>query len=505
MPTLDVAKARSLGYSTDEIQQFMKSRGLTEKKTIGGFFKNVGDSAEDVVTGLANTVLHPIDTAKSLYGLGSGIVQLAIPGEQGNEELARQVGQFYADRYGSLDKAYESFYKDPVGVAMDASTVLGIGASGAKLAGLGKTSKALGTASKVTDPLSVVGSTGKLFGRGRKKLAGSLASESENILTRGMGNPMTLKKAKGVSPVSMNKLFSKYNLYDRSPEAFQAGFKQANTQAKGLLKSAPTSIKTTDILKLLDDEIAKLSSKAKTSTKSRLAMEELMGRKQMFLEGIQNPNVSTPLINDASKVYDIKSAFQGDLPPSSFGMPSGEIGKNLGVKKAYQTLLTGVENKAPGIKNLGREQSALLKLKDIATSQQARGAAKQNINFSRMGGAGVGGILGGIPGAVGGYVAERVANSPQFLGGTSKALQMGSNALNKGMKIPEAVRKFGNTGYGGVKASRLLTAGVPSQDKPSRKVKSTKVQTYKPSISQPKNVFKNRSAFGSKFKLKARN
>ncbi len=523
MATQDqINKAIQAGYSQAQIDKYLSAKN--PKKTWGGFAGNVGDSAVNMVGGLANTVLHPIDTAKSIVGLGSGIIQLAIPGEQGNEKLAKAVGQFYLDRYGSVDKIKNTIYSDPVGFAMDVSTVLGLGAGATKVAGLGKLSKGLSTASKITDPLSVVGNTGKLLGGGKNKLAGALASESENILTRGMGNPMTLKKAKGVSPVSMNELFSKYNLYDRSPEAFQAGATQANKAGKTLLESAPTSIGTSRIIKLFDDEIAKLSAQAKTSTKAQLAMDELVNRREMFLGGIQNSDVSTPLMSDATKIYDIKSSFQGDLPESSFGQPTADIGKNLGVKKAYKTLLSGIEEQAPGVKNLGREQSALLKLKDMATSQEARGAAKQNINFSRMGGAGVGGILGGIPGAVGGYVAERVANSPQFLAGSSKAMQLGSKALNSGVKLPSSVGTGANIGYNGIKAVRMASP-INQNEKysnttlPIQQPLQVKSVPYKGSIpqpkkpgltkeikyNQPKSVFNNKSAFGKTFRLKARN
>ncbi len=468
---------------------------------------------------LANTVLHPVDTAKSLYGLGSGIIQLAIPGEQGNEKLATALGKFYVDRYGSLEKAYISFYNDPVGVAMDASVVLGGAGSllnkGAGLATRGAEAVSLSSnaakagrlggtltkASELLDPISLTARGIKGVGAGSKgKIADTLAKESENILTRGMGNPRTLEKAKGVSPITMDELFKKYNLYDRSPEAFQSGFNTANKEARSLLESAPTSIDTRNIVKMFDDEISKLAEKAKTSTKDRLAMEELARRKEMFLEGIQNPNLSTPLINDATKVYDIKSAFQSDLPPSSFGQSSQDIGRNKGITRSYKTLLSGVEQQAQGIKNLGREQSALLNLKKIASSGESRAAARQNINFSRLGGATAGGVVAGIPGAVGGYVAERIANSPQFLGGTSKALQLGSKAI-KSSFIPDPIQRGVSGAYKTSKSIRPITSGqLPNkQSQESRRKES---QSYKGSISQPKNVFKNKSAFGTPFKLK---
>jgi hypothetical protein len=508
------------------------------KKQNGNFLDNVVNSTGQLIGDTFSAIAHPINTAKSIYGLGSGILQLAIPGEQGNEELARSVGKFYADRYGSLDKAFNTFYNDPAGMLMDASVVLGgaggllktgagLATKGAKVTSLasnaakaGRIGSKLSKVASYVDPISLAGKgVGRGFNTAKGKLASGLASESENILTRGMGNPMGLKKARGVSPISMNELFAKYNTYDRSPESFQAGASTANKQARSLLESAPTSIDTRNIVKLFDEEIAKLADKAKTSTKNRLAMEELINRKQMFLDGIQSPEMATPLFNDATKVYDIKSSFQGDVPPSSFGMPTQEVGKNLGTTKAYQTLLSGVEQKAPGIKNLGREQAALLKLKEIATNQANRGAAKQNMNFSRLGGAGLGGFLGGIPGAVGGYAIEQVANSPQFLAGSSKAMGLGARGLNTSVPIPNLLRQGLGAGYNTAKVGRMAS---PTQSR-SESVQRSPVgqplvrekRSYTPSVSQPRfvttqinykapaNPFKNKSSFGKTKKVRA--
>lgn len=535
MATFDVSKARSLGYSSDEIQRFMKSRGLTEKKTIGGFLGNVGKSGEKLIGDTASAIFNPIDTAKNVLGLGSSIIANLIPGEQGNEDLARQVGKFYVDRYGGLDNAWNTFYTDPVGMAADISTVLGGAGAVAKLGKFGKVADTLSDLSRASDPFRVPGKIIGAAGEGASRLgikapkvrggvSNALLKESDNILTRGMGNPRQLEKARGVSPIPMNDLFEKYNLYDRSPEAFGDAAKSANTKARSMLSAAPASVDTRRILQLFDDEIAKLSRSAKSSTKSQLAMQELMNRKQMFLDGIQTSENATPLVNDAASVYDIKSAFQGDLPPSSFGMPSGEIGKNLGVKKAYQTLLSGIEEQAPGIKNIGREQSALRKLQDIAKASESRGSARQNLNFSKLGSATAGGVIAGIPGAVVGYAGERIVNSPQFLGLASKGLRTTGNAMKSGSgavkmaktgfnKIPAPVRQgiqqTPNALYQSSRVNRMIPQQqpvvVPPSNRPIAQNKSGfTVEQFKKK-EQPKSVFTNNSAFGSNFRLKARN
>jgi len=91
--------------------------------------QNFVPSSKQLVKDTIEMITHPVQTAKSLYELGSGVVQLAIPGEQGNEDTARAVGQHFADRYGSIKKAKETFATDPAGFAVDALGVITGGAS----------------------------------------------------------------------------------------------------------------------------------------------------------------------------------------------------------------------------------------------------------------------------------------------------------------------------------------------------------------------------------------
>lgn len=118
---------------------------LEDKSYLQETLSNVVPSTKKLVSETYEMIKHPIQTAKSLYELGSGVVQLAIPGEQGNENVAKAAGQYFADRYGSLEKAKESLKNDPAGVLTE---VLGIAAGGAGL------SKAVVTgAVKATAPI----------------------------------------------------------------------------------------------------------------------------------------------------------------------------------------------------------------------------------------------------------------------------------------------------------------------------------------------------------------
>ena len=100
---------------------------------------NVGPSAEAALQDFIAVITDPIGTAKDTYDLGKGLFSLATGGDAPEEEIARALGEYYVDRYGSLDAVKNSFRTDPVGVGLDFASVLsGAGSSTRAAAGLGK-------------------------------------------------------------------------------------------------------------------------------------------------------------------------------------------------------------------------------------------------------------------------------------------------------------------------------------------------------------------------------
>lgn len=493
MPTeQQLSAAIKAGYTPQQIKLALARAGQTQSqgKTVGGFIGNVGKSAVSNVGAITSAITHPVETVKNIGKTSIGALQLLQPGEQGWEDSARNVGSFYKDRYGSLDKIGNTLYNDPVGVALDASTVLGGAGAVAKSVGgaakigeLGRVGEALTTASKLSDPFQVAGKgVSWVSGGVGKKLAPALVGESNNVLTRAMGNPAQLKKTNavlGASGVTMSDLFKKYNTYDRTPETFGSAARQAGENTKALIAEAGAKGITLDvptIVRRFDEEIAKLRSQAGTSDKAALAAEELARRKEMFLTSIGNTTdglISTPLTKNVDDVYKIKSDFQGDVPPSTFGMPTQDIGKTKGTTQAYRTLLDSMEEVVPGIKQSGREQSALIKLKDMAKSQRARGAAKRPISLPAIGSFGVGGLVGGLPGAAAGLAIEQIASHPRFLAAESAAMKNIGQFLETG-RLPEVLTKNANRAYSFGKSGRVVN------DKKKKK-----------------NPFRNRSNYGN--------
>lgn len=133
---------------------------------VGNIPASAGQFASDIV----QPVLHPIDTVKTITGLGRGILEKLIPGDQGwtaDEKTADLVGKFFMDRYGSIDGIKRTLAKDPVGMLSDVTAVLsGGGTLAARAPGIiGKAGRVAQTAGRVADPLSMAGNTARLAGK----------------------------------------------------------------------------------------------------------------------------------------------------------------------------------------------------------------------------------------------------------------------------------------------------------------------------------------------------
>ena len=115
---------------------------------------NLDESGVQLVKDIITPFLSPVQTAKDLGSLGSSLINLIKPGEQGNEQLAREVGKFFKDRYGGLENIKKTFATDPLGMLSDVSVLFTGG--GSLVAKTGQLSK-LGALEKVGNVAKNVG------------------------------------------------------------------------------------------------------------------------------------------------------------------------------------------------------------------------------------------------------------------------------------------------------------------------------------------------------------
>ena len=133
-------------------------------------FTSIPASALQFGKDLIQPIIHPVDTAESIYSLGAGLAKKLVrslpAGPRGelsgegdpDEATVDAVGQFLKDRYGSVEAVKKTLATDPVGLMGDVSAVLSGGAAaGARIPGA--TTKAIvkgtRTVADAVDPLAL--------------------------------------------------------------------------------------------------------------------------------------------------------------------------------------------------------------------------------------------------------------------------------------------------------------------------------------------------------------
>ena len=152
---------------------------------------NAPASTYQVLDDTWEAITHPIKTAKSLYGLGKGIIEIAREGDQGaDEQQARAVGKFFSDRYFGMENLKRTLAKDPAGFLADVSMLLtGGGAAVARMPGMaGTAGRAVAKYARRADPVDLAVRTGigatKAGGKGLAAGLGMLTGSGGEQITR---------------------------------------------------------------------------------------------------------------------------------------------------------------------------------------------------------------------------------------------------------------------------------------------------------------------------------
>jgi hypothetical protein len=148
-PTAPVADARGRRVTDPALLAELNR----EPFNVGQMVRNIPGSALQFAKDVTAPIHSPKQTAKGLWRAGSGAVQLAVPGEQGNEPYARAVGQGLKERYGGTQRLRRTLQADPVGLAADVAGLATGGGSVAARAGLRGTGAALRTVGRNLDPV----------------------------------------------------------------------------------------------------------------------------------------------------------------------------------------------------------------------------------------------------------------------------------------------------------------------------------------------------------------
>lgn len=188
----NVKNALKSGFKANEIVEEYMASSMGVGEVAGRALRNVPSSFGSLVGNVVEAVTSPVQTAKSVLDLGAGILQNVLPeslvqavGEdKASREVASKVGQFYADRYGSVEGAKRAIAEDPVGVLADVSTLLTGGAMAAPRA----VAQPLSRAASAIDPLAIAArataKTASLGGRGLANVVGLTTGAGKESVTQ---------------------------------------------------------------------------------------------------------------------------------------------------------------------------------------------------------------------------------------------------------------------------------------------------------------------------------
>lgn len=154
-------------------EQSGAGKPMTAGEVATGAIVNFPSSFKNLIGNIVEAITSPVQTAKSVLDVGAGALQNVLPeklvqavGEdKQSRDMARMVGQFYAERYGTGEGLKKAIAEDPAGVLADLSTVLTGGATvtpravAVPLAATARTIDPLAMAARGTQ--AVLGAAGK--------------------------------------------------------------------------------------------------------------------------------------------------------------------------------------------------------------------------------------------------------------------------------------------------------------------------------------------------------
>lgn len=348
----------------------------------GEALSNVLPSAANFAKGVYQSVRHPIDTGEALLKAGAGAVRNMIPeGYQSQRPEAVQasqaadaIGQFYKDRYGSVEGLKKTLATDPVGAASDLSAVLtGVAALAPKAS---KLASVLRKGADVTNPI---------------KLATTAAKKTLNPTARALMQssikPTIAQLKKGDAKVAVDTLL-KYGLSpnEKGVEQLRDVIDDINQKISGRVSASNATVDRGTVLNALDDVRQKFGTQVNPSS-------DLGAIQQVGDEFKANWPAQLPVKlaqNLKQGTYKTLSGKYGEV-----GSASTEAQKALA-----RGLKENIAQVVPGIGALNAEESRLLKTLGVTERR-----ALMDLNKNPLGLA----ALAGNPTGFAAFMADRSA------------------------------------------------------------------------------------------------
>ncbi len=313
----------------EEKPQTPENSQLSWSDVPGQAVSNLIPSAANLAKNIVTPILHPIDTAESLYDLGKGVASKAAGAfgvQQDPEQKAKTeasadaVGQFFADRYGGVDEFKNTLAHDPVGLIADLSVALTGGAGlAARAPGVvGRTAATVGKVGNIVDPIVATGrAAGKAGSLGMHLLTGLGDNVLETAAAAGAkGNRAFIDHMRGnsdpIEAVNLAKTALDTLRQERSA-AYKAGMAG--------VKADPTVLDYTPVNDALTDAASNVNFNGIAKSKKA---EKTLGKIQAVVQQWQSQPVGTPF--HTAEGFDALKQAIGEIRQST---DPGTLSRNI--------------------------------------------------------------------------------------------------------------------------------------------------------------------------------
>lgn len=325
----------------------------------------------------------------------------------------------------------------------------GLGALGGGMRGFG--SSGYGAEETLGGTLggSAVGGGLSLIGSGLKGLSKQADKAGENVITKVFKKNQTYN-FKDKTGEEMGEFINRHKK-DLKGDYFASSVelsKKLQSDFDELARNSGVKIKDTQLKKIFQKEIDRLRSTGLTknvNTAKKLEKE---------LQGI---------LGNLGKQFDISDLTQARVDAddlTTFGNTKGTRGFYGIVReleqKTVQNAVKGRTVNGRNLEQIGKELNKIYTFKDMARNIKSSNVGGKALSLTNLLSASGGGIVGGIPGAIGGLAVNQALSSPTGTRAVSNVLQ---NVVSPGLNV------LGNVA-GSKLASQALIGGmsVPQQE-----------------------------------------
>jgi hypothetical protein len=480
-------KLQSMGLSQSQVNQVVNAAGGIQQeqpKGVGGWLTGGQKGVGGFLSAAGNILNIPS------YAIG-GLLN------RGQQAFGSQYGQGQSKGLGILEGI-----KNKRGVFSEAPETLGIDPTSKGGMAIGLVGELL-----TPDPIGLVGDAGKaaglfgkssdagLFARVGDKTGKKLAGMSDDVITKGLGQPQTLKKIEKITKEKPGAFIKRLGLEGKDAQEAMTLKSQLIKQFNeiGLNSKTKSAIKPT--IEAFDDEILKQVSFANMGSETAAkTAEELARRKAMFLSQAKNADEL-----GVDVFTQLKRAAASDVPQTKIGLGMSGSAKADAAEFARRQYQQGAIRGDSRLAQIGTDIRGLggsprsKGLIDVFEGAQSRNIARSPLNFGKLVSSGIGGAVAGFPGAIGGALVETVARSPKFAKASSDVLEAGSKIAPRvgrtTQKAAPYISRAARTGFRVSSQSNPSTSGTRSTIQNAQPPRSQvqpqqlKKAPYKPTIS----------------------